>query len=39
MIIPTSFVLGGTTWTVEAADQLLGALGASYPQEAKSKTF
>lgn len=35
MIIPTSFVLGGTTWTVEAADQLLGALGASYPQEAK----
>ena len=35
MIIPSSFVLGGTTWTVEAADQLLGALGASYPQEAK----
>lgn len=35
MKIPRSFTLGGTTWTVESSDQLLGALGASYPQEAK----
>jgi len=35
MKIPQEFVLGGTTWSVETADQLLGALGAAYPQEAK----
>lgn len=35
MKIPQEFVLGGTTWSVEITDQLLGALGAAYPQEAK----
>lgn len=33
--IPVSFQLGGTVWTVEQTTPLMGAMGASFSQEAK----